>query len=211
MGCVGEELALGLPAPLHRGRGPAGEQHRRCQQQQKGAQGDGQVRKERPAQHGLLHGHIHEGDLLIGAVVLTQIPQAVACDGALALLLAQARAEDVLKDLRVLQVGIGAAGHVGHSVLGPDIDGEIGQQHPLLAPEDGDVRPFGVGKIAHAVVLDHLMEHLAADGLDAALDGVVHRQEDAQQHHGHQRHAQRHKFQPELADQRRHPLCGKAC
>ena len=178
MGGVGEELALSLPGPLHRGRGPAGEQHRRCQQQQKGAQSDGDIGKERSAQHGLLHGHVHEGDLLIGAVVLAQIPKAIAWDSALVLLLTQARAEDVLEHLRVLQIGVGAAGDVGDAVLGPHIHSEIGKQHPLLAPENGDVRPVGVGEIAHAVILDHLVEHLAADGLDAALYGEVHRQED---------------------------------
>ena len=197
MGGVGEELALLAPGLFHRAGGPPGEHHGDTQQQKQRRQGDLQIGVHHLLQGGLLHGHVHKGDVLVAekAVVLAQVPQAVLPHHALRLVLGQAVGEDVLEFLGVVEVGIGAGGDGGH--VGPvplllHHHGEIGQEHLVPADVDADVRPGDVR--GGGGLVDDPLEHLAAEGLDVLAHGHVHRAEHHRQDCGHQNHADGHEF-----------------
>ena len=89
VGGVGEELALLAPGPLHGLCRPPGQDDRHPQQQQKGRQGNAQIRAHHLPEHGPLHGHVHKGQPPVKAVVPPEIAEAVALDHALRGLLVQ--------------------------------------------------------------------------------------------------------------------------
>ena len=126
-------------------------------------------------------------------------------DGALLLRPGETVGQDGLQSLCVLQLIVGAAGDVG--LAAPDLHGEVGQQHPVTAHVDADLRPDEVPAAAAVQgVLSHPVQYLAAEGINAALHGEVDRQENHRQHGGHQGHADGHEFQPQLSDHGGHPL-----
>ena len=199
MGGVGEELALLAPGLFHRGGGPAGEQNGHAQKQNQSRQHNEKIRAHQPVQHGSFHGHVHKGDVLVQAVVLAQIAQAVAFHNSLLLGLGKAVLQDVGKRLRIIQAGIGSAGDIG--IVAPYLHGEIGQQDPVAADGNADVRtedPFPVSLVGF---LNNPLKDLAAQGFGTALDGEIHGQEHDCQNSRDHGHTDRHKFQPQLSDQ----------
>lgn len=200
MGGVGEELALLAPGPLHRPGGPAGQEDGHAQKQQQRRRADLKIGAHHLPQGGLLHGHVHKGQLLIQSVVLAEITQVVAVDGALRPVLGEAVGDDGGQLLRVLQIGVGTAGDIGAvraADLLPHLHGEVGQlDHPVPQVQP-DVRPGqGVG----GALPQHPLEHLPADDLDVLLGGGVGGEEHHRQHRRHHDHAHGHKFYLQFTD-----------
>ena len=209
MGRVGEELALLAPGPLHRRGGPPGQNHRHPQQQQKRRQGNDQIGPHHLPEHGPLHGHIHKGQPLVQPVVPPEVAQAVVLDRALRRALVQAVLQNGGELRRVLQPGVGAAGDiggVGPAAAGPNTDGEVGQQQLVPADFHADFRLSPAGK---GLLLNHPVEHLAAQILHVSLKGGENGEAHRRQHGGDHGHADRHKFQPEFPDHGRAPFVHK--
>ena len=208
MGGVRQELPLLPPRLCHRRRCPPGQQDGDPQQQHQRRRADLQIRAHALRQGGLLHGHVHKGDpliqqilplkrpLCVKEVVLPEISQAVFRKHALVLLLIQTGGHDGFQQLRVLEIGVGAAGDRGGCQPGPiflripDIHRKIGQQHILPPRITAEIRQLSL----RVLLLDDPLQHLMADDLDVLLGGEVHRQKHHGQDCGHQQHAHGHEF-----------------
>ena len=131
-------------------------------------------------------------------------------DGTLRLLLGQAVLQDLRQGVLILQAGVGAAGDLGRVAAvpgGPEVHGEIRQQHPVAADGDGNVWP--VHAAANDCFLGDPLENLTAETGDVPGHGKIDGEKHCRQDNGDQRHADGHKFQPQLADHGRCSLLVK--
>ena len=203
MGGVGEELALLLPGLFHRSGGPAGQHDGDGQQQEKGGHGDLDVGAHHLLKGGLLHGGVHEGDLLEQAVVLPEVAQVIGAQGPLLLLLGQALLQHGAQLLGPLEVAVRAARDIGGiiaAVVLPEHHGEVWQHHFLAADVQPQVRLLGGHGPVAGVFPDHPLEHLVAEDLQILPGGEEDGHQHHAQHHHDQRHADHHEFQLQFAD-----------
>ena len=198
MGGVRQELALLFPGLFHRSGGPVGQQNGNAQQKDQRKECDPQVGSHHIAEDGGLHGHIHKGNSLIESVVLPGITQTIVPQLTLRLCAGQAGVQNILQRLRVFQIGIGAAGHIG--MTAPDLHCEIGQKDPVSAGDiHADLRTAEAPFVERGVFQD-LIQHLTAQLFHVPLHGNVDRNKDDRQNGGHQRHADGDKFQTKFSD-----------
>ena len=147
MGGVREELALLPPGPLHRPGDPQAQKEAGPRQEKKAQKADAEVGGHHLPQGGGLQGDVHKGDLGVEAVILPEVAEGVAGEGALVLLLGQAVRQDGGESVGILQAGVGAAGHIDGGA--PDLNGEVGQEDlvvPAILAEAGEEIPAPAGE-----------------------------------------------------------------
>ena len=147
VGGVREELALLPPGPLHRPGDPQAQKEAGPRQEKKAQKADAEVGGHHLPQGGGLQGDVHKGDLGVEAVILPEVAEGVAGEGALVLLLGKAVRQDGGESVGILQARVGAAGHIDGGA--PDLNGEVGQEDlvvPAILAEAGEEIPAPAGE-----------------------------------------------------------------
>ena len=193
VGGVREELALLPPGPLHRPGDPEAQKEAGPRQEKKAQKADAEVGGHHLPQGGGLQRDVHKGDLGVEAVILPEVAEGVAGEGALVLLLGQAVRQDGGEGVGILQARVGAAGHIDGGA--PDLDGEVGQEDlivPAALMEAGEEVPAPAGE-------GLLQGHVAA-ALQRALGGGPDAAEDDGEDDGDEAHAGGHELPAEFFD-----------